>query len=385
MQPTAQKDQPISFLLFDFGERDPLVAWQDLIIRPEEMSRQDPTRLNVTQTLGGAWLDEFGPGVSSLTLSGHTGWRGSASQDGAALFQRLRDVVFVEWNRRRAARPNPASGPKDVELVLADQLNNQAVVVAPQSFQLRRHKSRPLLSSFHISLLVLDELDAVDFVTTQDFIRDAVDAPNRSALARVALADAIRRQKDAQAMLEGSGAGRELVESSRALVDVTNDMLERVNEVAGDFKDGFDTTVAPLMEVSANVLQAGRNAYEILAMPSDVAVYAKYSLMRIASNFGDAYCNLRNGFRRLFDLPDFADLFGASTCSSTGGGRPISPWALDNPFEKIHAPAPTPVIVSARAAAVIPRLQIDPLSSGLSRTEVLGMMRDISSGVKVRA
>ena len=49
-----------------------------LVIRPEELTRTDPSRINDTRTLGGAWSDNFGEGLSSLTISGHTGWRGMA-------------------------------------------------------------------------------------------------------------------------------------------------------------------------------------------------------------------------------------------------------------------------------------------------------------------
>lgn len=385
MQPLTQKDQPISFLLFDYGEpHDPLVAYQDLIIRPEEMTWQDPSRLSVTQTLGGAWLDDFGAGVSSINLSGHTGWRGSYSADGTAIFARLRDVVFAEWHRRRSERPNDASGPDDVQLVFADQLNNRAVVVAAQSFQLRRHKSRPLLSTFNISLLALKPLDAVELVTTQDYIRDAITAPNRSDLARVALEENIRKQNAAVADLATSGAAKSIVDASRDLVTMTNGMLTQVNAVAGDIKSGFDTAVGPLLAVGENLLQASRNACQILAMPSGMAVYVKNSLQRIAANYQDAYCNLRNGFERFFDLPDFSDVFGASNCSSTGGGRPISPWAEQNPFENIYVPVEAPVTVTEKADAAMRNLRRDPLTSGYSEAEVTAMMSDLASGIGVR-
>lgn len=385
MQPSSQQNRPISFLLFDNGETDRFVAWQDLIIRPEEMTRNDPSRLNVTQTLGGAWLDDFGPGISSITLSGHTGWRGSQSQDGAEIFKQLRDTVFVEWNRRRSNRPNDASPPDDVQLVLADQLNGFAVVVAPQSFQLRRHKSRPLLSTFNISLLVLKAMDVADFVTTQDFIRDAITAPGRTALARVALEENQRKQQEAMAALQKSGASKALVGASKALLDKSAALLTQVNKFATDIKGEINSFTAPIMAVSENVLGASKNAFQILAMPSNLAQDVKHNLQNIASNFMDAYCNLRNGFERLMDFPDFSDLFGASTCSSTGGGRPISPWAATNPFAQIYASGAAPVTVSASAVGAFPVLKQDPLSTDLAEADVIARLNDISAGVTVAA
>ena len=50
----------------------------DFAVRPEDLQRQEPPRLMVNQTLGGAWAGAFGRGVSTITLSGHPGWRGSS-------------------------------------------------------------------------------------------------------------------------------------------------------------------------------------------------------------------------------------------------------------------------------------------------------------------
>lgn len=384
MQPSSQKDRPISFLLFDYGETNPLVLYQDLVIRPEEMTYSEPSRLTVTQTLGGAWLDDFGPGIASISLNGHTGWRGSFALDGAEMFATLRDTVFAEWHRRRAERPNDTSGPNAVELVLADQLNNRAMIVAPQTFQLRRHKSRPLLSTFNISLLALEHFYAADIREFQDSIRESITAPNRTALARVALEDNIRKQNEAVSALAESGASQAIVDASRDLVTMTNDMLAKINSVAGDIKSGFDTAVGPLLVVGENVLQASRNACQMLAMQSDLALYAKHSLQRIAANYQDAYCNLKNGFERFFDLPDFSDLFGASNCSSTGGGRSISPLATQNPFETVYVPAPVPATVDAQADTALRRLRQDPLTAGFSEAEITQMMRDLTAGIGVR-
>ena len=381
MQPASQKNRPISFLLFDHAERTPLVAYQDLIIRPEELTRSEPNRANITQTLGGAWLDDFGAGISTINIAGHTGWRGSINWDGAEIFQMLRDTVFTEWNKRRSNRPSQSSPPDDVELIFADQLNQQAMVVAVTNFQLRRHRSRPLLSQYSIQMAVLSELHASDYAQEQDSLVDAITAPNRAELAKNNLDAVIARQQGIMDKLGAVGMARELESATGDFLSKTNDMLASVRNYASDFKSGFDSVAGPLVATSVQVLEAGKNIYQMLAMPSNVAAYVKATFQQIAGNLDDALCTIKNGFRRLLDLPDFSDLYGASTCSSTGGGRPTSPWAQLNPFEELYPTVVTPAsTISAPCANAIAASMGDGLLSTATTATLTSNLRLITGG-----
>ena len=72
-----------------------------LSLRPEDLTRSEPSRLTATQTLGGAWLDSFGPGIGEITLAGHTGWRGGFLSSGEDAFYKLRNTVFANWHKQR--------------------------------------------------------------------------------------------------------------------------------------------------------------------------------------------------------------------------------------------------------------------------------------------
>ena len=76
--PKSQKagDRPISFVLAEYSKSD--IQEYKFVIRPEELSRMDPSRVTVHQTLGGerlGWADDFGQGLPTINISGHTGWR----------------------------------------------------------------------------------------------------------------------------------------------------------------------------------------------------------------------------------------------------------------------------------------------------------------------
>jgi hypothetical protein len=152
--PPSQRFRPIGFSLTG----GPITGTADLVIRPEELTWTEPTRLTVHQTLAGAWADAFDRGVATIRLSGHTGWHGGSPTSGfsgEAAFANLRQTVFQGWNDSRAQLVAGGQDPAAVELIFTDELDRRSALVAPKTFTLRRHKSRPLLMMYNIELLVL--------------------------------------------------------------------------------------------------------------------------------------------------------------------------------------------------------------------------------------
>src|SRR5258707_14379592 len=140
MAPRSQKadKRPISFLLSDgiTGQKIGI----SLAIRPEDLTRPEPSRMSATQTFGGAWVDNFGPGLGTLQISGHTGWREQPGiGDGEAAFILLHDGVYTAWHAKRAAAVKAGQSPDLVQLIYADVLDDICCVVAPLSFTLKRN------------------------------------------------------------------------------------------------------------------------------------------------------------------------------------------------------------------------------------------------------
>lgn len=163
--PTSQKDRQISFGLWSGGA---LQSNYVMNIRPEELTVDEPTRVNVTQTLGGAWADIFGLGIATVNIQGHTGWRGSSGssfgtsfdlgKDGEAYFHALRNDIFRGFFAAGTAAIAAGRNPGVIECLFTDTLNSMVMSVVPTNFQLRRHKSRPLLLQYKMTLTVLDYL-----------------------------------------------------------------------------------------------------------------------------------------------------------------------------------------------------------------------------------
>ena len=114
--PPSQKDRPICFFLRD-EDAGTVLGSHTLVLRPEDLTRQAPSRIAITQTLGGGWADVWGGGLQTINISGHTGWRGGETW-GQAVFLppglesqglgRDNRKPLAEWQRQVAAgiRPN---------------------------------------------------------------------------------------------------------------------------------------------------------------------------------------------------------------------------------------------------------------------------------------
>lgn len=151
--PSGDTYLPPTLGLFDGGP----VAVHPFLTRPEEIQYTKPTRAALIHTLGGAWVDDWGEGVNEIQISGHTGYRTSAGP-GLLHMLNLRYMIFEGFHNRRMARAAAAQDVDLVELYLVDTLNGTAGRVFPVSFQLRRHKSRPLLYLYQMRFWGLDRL-----------------------------------------------------------------------------------------------------------------------------------------------------------------------------------------------------------------------------------
>lgn len=142
MAPTPQKDRLIS------------IAGIRLALRPEDLTWSEPSRMAVINTFGGAWIDSFGPGIATITIAGHTGWRGGSDGDWLARFERLHKEVFAGWHDKTKG----AADLTPLAYDFVDGLDERVAKVVPQSFTLRRSRSRPLLVQYNIQLLVIEDL-----------------------------------------------------------------------------------------------------------------------------------------------------------------------------------------------------------------------------------
>lgn len=356
-------DRPISFLMQRGNEV--IVPTFNLIIRPEELTRSEPSRINVQQTLGGAFADSFDRGLSQIVLSGHTGWRGGNriglnSADGRNLFFDLRENIYIKWHEQRALAIKNGTDPNAIELFFADTLDDISVILAPMSFNLRRSRSRPLLMMYQITLLVLRDANVSPSPAPDTLL--AVDQPR---LDRLALsAQSVSALQSSIDSLKSISADIQAAYKTAAapIVALCNQGAELL-QVAHDQVDAIQETVTmPILEVAGDVQLASHNITQTVMDGLGGSEQAKLTLKEAASTFREAACNLANLSANLSSYLNFDSLQGASNCSSTTGGSPPSPYKDVNVFTLITVPPQPSTPLTADGSAAVQEAKADMLS-----------------------
>lgn len=353
--PSTQKFRPIGFALDDSGAPDAFYKIQNLVIRPEDLTRIDPTRSAVLQTLGGAFADVWGSGLPNIAISGHTGWRGDPAKDGMQIFSDLRDLVMTQFLNRRNAAAITGRDPGEVKLIFVDVLDDFAFQVVPTAFVLRRSKSRPLLCQYQINLQVVsDDLDDAKL----RFIGEAnADAGIESMSDSLSQIDKV--------MSNLGWVGQAFPSFSKALIGAvakSQQILSAVMQVKGTIDKGMQ----PLFRVADLVTQAVRNVARAVSTVAGLPMSVKAQFQQLANAFHNCYCVLRNVFKVREALPDYSALYGASTCSSTAGGAPLSPLRNVNAFELLSPVQSASYVTSDGLTALISAAQSDPVLRPMS-------------------
>lgn len=346
-----------------------------MVIRPEDLTRIEPSRLSVTQTLGGAWADDFGPGISTIQISGHTGWRGGIGADGAASFAKLRDVVFVEWHRLREQAKDVGQDPGVVKLIFSDALDNIVNVVAPGQMVLKRNRNRPLLMMYQIPMTVLsDRLD--------DATRDAIGlGAGADDLGLDSLADSLARLEEYAASVRDF-IDANLIGPVTEFLNLANTAIARAMDAVSAAKGIISAQANQLISFASDIAAVGRNAFNMYNAVVNMPDYLRFQVSRVASAFSNVFCVFQNVFRRTRLYPDYSDVYGSSNCSSTSGGSPLSPFRFGNTFDQITSDFSSPVAVSSSASADIQWLKkSDPVLFPSTIDDIGSRLRSIGSGV----
>lgn len=384
-KPQTQKadERPISFVLDDQSSRAAPRISVDLTIRPEDLTRVDSSRLSTQQTLGGAWVDNFGPGIPSLNISGHTGWRRrfgvDNERDGQERFRYLFENVFTRWHKLRNDAMKAGDNPDKVKLIFADALDQFAVVVAPVSFTLKRSKSRPLLCQYQIGMTVVSQ--DIDELAYLRFGKNLFTDPQ--ALEELGL-DSLTASVDR--LTEYLEDIQDTVD--RTLVAPVRDFLVKTIRLYQSVRTAIrtaDEIAGSLIAVARMTAQAGMNIFRTIGAITSVPGLVKSRLMSLSSEYSNVFCVLKNAVQRQKYLPDYNPLFGSSNCSSTNGGRPLSPLSGVNPFY-LYAPANRTLSVAVTAsgqAGLMAMASTDVVLAPMSMTSLTSSLSQISNGLSV--
>lgn len=134
-----------------------------LIINPQELSMQEPTRQTIINTIGGAYVDDFGRGLPTVTISGHTGWRlkpmpdGTGLQDGWQAFKSLRNNIFRYFTDSKDPIRSFLRNPY-YQLRWYNWAHDEYYLIQPTEFDLQQSVSEPLLYQYTFSFTCVYDL-----------------------------------------------------------------------------------------------------------------------------------------------------------------------------------------------------------------------------------
>ena len=373
--------RPISFVLHDMAANTVPVETR-LVIRPEDLTRNSPSSLTTVRTLGGAWADSFGQGLPTVNISGTTGWGAGSRPDGLVAFQGLYDNVFTQWHKLRAQALEKGQDPNLVKLLFADYLDKFIWVVAPQNFILRRNKSRPLLSQYQIQMTWVSD----DFKQSMDALEASMSSAEISFLEQSGIMGLLADIEDVGRFIQSKvsqvlGAIKGVFDK---LVALTAKVLGIVTRLVNTVKGVVNSVTSGLLGIAIDLTRAATNVTNMVMQITSLPQVIQAQFQFLASVFNNSFCIMQNIFRRRTFLPNYYDLYGASNCSSTAGGSPISMYATANPFPVYFPATPGSPVITTPAVASLTRLSsVDPVLNPMSAGQMTSDMKIVTSGVRL--
>lgn len=386
--PTDQRAgvRPIAFVLNNGGI---IGAPVTLKVRPEDLQRDEPSRATVHQTLGrvtNGWVDNFGEGLPSVTISGHTGWRagGGSGMDGAQSFEALNDLVAHQYHSAKQLAIESGRDPATVKLIFVDMLDNFTWSVVPMMFQLRRSRSRPLLFQYNIRLQAIDT--SIDNpLRIVPFLGNIPGGLGALEGVLGALWEFAANVQDwvAEAVSFVDRALEPIASTIRKFVEVSASVMNAVITTVNAVKNGISAVANKLIGIASDIAQVGINIFRTISSIASLPAHLKAALSRVATAYNEALCILRNSLRPRKVYDDYDGLYGASNCSSTTGGRGPSRYANMNAFSLMQMEKGPVEISSAAVASASTLNRYDPVLTPAPLQEIGRHAGIIANGVTV--
>lgn len=358
-------------------------------IKPEELTRNEPSRVSAVNSLGGAWVDSFGRGLSTITISGNTGWRDKAGQgDGIAQFTKLRNEFIHYWHDLRGMMITSGMDPSGIRLIFIDPLNGKYVAdVVPTNFTLRRSKSQPLLLMYNISMLAVNDKAVNPYPKLMEPMlpKKNPDAAIKSLSSAMKVLEKI--QKSIKGFMDTLGGIAAAVRNwTQAVFGPVMALANEVIKTANAIKGVISAAGQIVVNLAADLCAVGAKLWSAVAAVASIPNAIKSQIMQIKSAFSNLRCVLVNGFSNPLAIYESSDVYGASNCSSTAGGRSSSVFSETNTFE---SPGPVSteatVYVSPKASQAIEHIkQSDPIEP-VNSVQMAEQVKVMNEGVVVYA
>lgn len=308
----------------------------DLNVNPEDMSVENPFRVNAYNTLGGAFVDVWGQGIRRVIIRGHTGWRtvrgaNGQQQDGFDNVFALRDDICNLYFAIRDAASLSKSQSEiqdSLTLTLIDKLHETAYRVVPEHFKLLRNRTRPLLHMYEASFVIVDD----------DFTND-------STLSELSKEDKTKQLWNGFGSLNTrfGNIGQQVKGIGGPFGKALNDLTSLGGGISKTFhtlltaKNDFSNGVAAISNTALAVTQSVNKALGTIQSFADfsgIAADVKYMYADVKSSFNELACLIEQV--KHAGLFTYTGIVGSTGCSVALFGTPTSPLAnVTNTFETL--------------------------------------------------
>jgi len=349
-----------------------------LPVKPEDLARQDTSRLTVHHTLGGAFADNFGKGFPSLQISGHTGWGTGKNPNGWEFFIKLHKFIYLNWHAERKRETDKQGDPDKVKLILNNDLDGFIWVVAPMSFTLKRSIANPLLVYYQINLLWLD-----DYLHAPDFLK--LPEATTLLLGLDSMDLSLNRLDDFKTVVANDIYSNftELTPDMLGVMDLATSLNREVQSLIQTGSGALSELTTPLYNATSSLTLAAHNILDTVGSVYGIAQQTKSELMFAKSQLMNLYCILNNVLKPPKDLLNFDQLFGASLCSSTAGGSPVSTFQSNSALEYYLPVTNEKLTMSTDAAQAVAQLNsMDNVLITPNLTSVNSLSATVVSGTR---
>ena len=316
-----------------------------LFINPEELSQQEPAKITVTQTKGGAFVDYWGSGLTTLTVKGVTGFRrrqvaGGPVQglSGHEHFLKLRDL-YRKWVQ------SSKDDPKNTEMRFYNWADQEYYVVVITNFTFLRNVARPLLYQYNITMTVIQNItEKVKQATASDDVGQYLISPEtRAPLALDTLNkqtgfvnDVVNKNVDLTKYSQGTqdwstfiAGGGQYWNSAQSIYQPVQTVVSEISQFSKDV-EMYVTGLTSFISQPFNIVRDLANACGDVISSMASVTNIPHELIR---SFNDMMCaikalpeSLYGGFTNPYQFE------GVSNCGSTLGipEAPVSTY--DNSF-----------------------------------------------------
>lgn len=181
---------------FEIKDKGRLEYRHTMFVNPSDASVEEPARVTITQTLGGAYVSNFGQGLFKVNLSGTTGFNARRNSegvltDGYTEMQNFRRKLYRDFITRKS--------PKK-EMFWYNWETEEYYKVIPEGFRLLQSKTEPLLFRYEIPLVCLEPLIGVTKPNTNNL------ATNINIQKVMGMGDILSSISEIMSHFRGSGA-----------------------------------------------------------------------------------------------------------------------------------------------------------------------------------